>query len=98
MPTHSLQDRIRTLLEKEFSPSVLEVHDDSGRHQGHAGARPGGGSHFRILLVSEAFRSMKPLQRHRAVYRVLAGLMQDNIHALQMELLTAEERRAGPQP
>ena len=42
MPT--ISNAIRTKLTDAFSPSRLEVVDDSARHAGHAGAREGGGA------------------------------------------------------
>ncbi len=93
MPPPSLQDQIRSVLEKEFKPLALEITDDSARHQGHTGVRESGGSHFRLLLVSKHFKGMSPVQKHREVYGVLAGLMREGIHALQMEVLTPDEWR-----
>lgn len=75
---------IRAALQAAFAPSALEVRDDSHRHAGHAGAQDGRG-HFAVRIVSEAFAGMKPLGRHRAVYAALAGLMETDIHALQIE-------------
>ena len=93
MPVQNLQDKILSVLEKEFKPLAMEVTDDSARHQGHAGARESGGSHFRLFLVSEHFKGMSLVQKHRAVYSALAGLMHAGIHALQMEVLTPDEWR-----
>ena len=75
---------IRVALRTAFAPSLLEVRDDSHRHAGHAGARDGRG-HFAIRIESEAFAGMTPLVRHRAVYAALGGLMQTDIHALQIQ-------------
>ena len=55
-----LADIIAEKLRLEFAPQRLAVHDDSARHAGHAGARPGGESHFRVEIVATAFA----LQRH----------------------------------
>lgn len=73
--------RIRRALEAAFSPSVLEVVDDSHRHVGHAGARDGRG-HFSVRIVSDAFAGMSPLARHRAIYDALGSMMATDIHAL----------------
>ena len=50
----SVMVQIRTAIERALAPSSLEIVDDSARHAGHAGAR--GGGHFRVTLVSDAFR------------------------------------------
>lgn len=87
-------ERIRALLGNAFSPFVLDVQDDSARHSGHAGARPGGETHFNILLVSAAFRGRGRLQRHRAVQDALASEFAGGLHALSLTLRTPEEHSA----
>lgn len=82
--------RIEALLRQAFEPVVLEVVDDSARHAGHAGARDGRG-HFNVRVVSVAFRGMRPLARHRAVYAALGEMMQTDIHALGVVALAPEE-------
>ena len=77
-------ERIRAALQAAFAPVSLEVVDDSHRHAGHAGARDGRG-HFNVHIVSEAFRGMAPLARHRAVYAAVGEMMQTDIHALSIQ-------------
>ena len=43
---------IKNKLEK-LEPALLEIIDESHLHAGHAGARDGGESHFRVNIVSE---------------------------------------------
>ena len=81
--------RIRAALEQELAPLQLEIKDDSARHAGHAGAREGG--HFRVRLVSEAFRGKSAIERHRLVFAAVAGLMGRDIHALNIDAKTPEE-------
>lgn len=94
MKSPSVQDEIKARLTQDFAPLVLEVADDSARHQGHREAGAGGASHFRIKLVCQAFAGRKPLERHQAVYQSLASFLQAGVHALQMELLSPEEWHA----
>jgi BolA family transcriptional regulator, general stress-responsive regulator len=63
--------------------SVLEVHDDSAAHAGHAGAREG--SHFRVRVTATAFAGLGRVARHRLVYDSLALLMPQGIHALAID-------------
>ena len=83
--------RLEAVLNRAFSPSLLRVVDDSARHVGHAGARPEGETHYSILLVSEGFRGMSRVERHRAVNAVLAGEFSAGLHALALTLRTPEE-------
>lgn len=81
---------IRALLEASLEPSALQVEDESHKHAGHAGARDGRG-HFRVTIVSAAFRGQAPLARHRAVYAALGDLMQTDIHALAIDARAPDE-------
>jgi BolA protein len=77
-------ERIRTVLEAAFAPTLLQIEDDSHLHAGHAGARSGKG-HFSVEIRSAAFAGMTPVQRHRAVYAALEAQMQTDIHALSIK-------------
>jgi BolA protein len=77
--------RIESLLRAAFAPLALEVLDESAAHRGHAGAA-GGAGHFRVRLVSERFRGVGRLARHRMVYDALAAEIGPEIHALSLEL------------
>jgi BolA family transcriptional regulator, general stress-responsive regulator len=81
--------RLRAALEQELAPLALEISDDSAAHAGHAGAREGG--HFRVRLVSAAFRGRPLIERHRLVYAAVAALMHGDVHALNIRALTPEE-------
>lgn len=87
----SISDSIRTKLAEAFSPTRLEVVDDSARHAGHAGARPGGESHFNVLIEAEAFAGLGKVARQRQVYGVLAELLAGPVHALSLKALAPGE-------
>ena len=76
------RDVITEKLTKAFAPQSLDVVDESHRHEGHAGHRPGGETHFRVHIVSEAFRGKDRLQRHRMVNETLSGELKGGVHAL----------------
>ena len=76
--------RLREVLDRHFTPTRLELEDESHLHAGHAGARSGRG-HFRLRIVAPAFAGQTPVQRHRAVYAALGELMQTEIHALAID-------------
>jgi BolA family transcriptional regulator, general stress-responsive regulator len=84
-------DEIRTRLTAALAPERLEIEDESRLHAGHAGARAGGESHFRALVVSARFAGKGRIERQRMVYAALGDLMQGPIHALAMQTLTPEE-------
>ena len=72
-------------------PVALDLHDESAQHAGHAGARPSGGSHWQLRIVSEAFRGKNAVARHRMVYEALGDLMKRDIHALRIEAFAPEQ-------
>jgi stress-induced morphogen len=84
-------DRIHAALNAGFAPLRLEVVDDSHRHAGHAGAAPGGETHYSVLLVSEAFTGMNRVARSRAVHEALAGEFAGGLHALALTLRAPAE-------
>ena len=77
---------IRSRLLSAFSPTELEVIDESHLHAGHPGARDGRG-HFRVTIVSPMFSGRTRLQRHRMIFAVLGKLMETDIHALSISAL-----------
>ncbi|HVC62678.1 MAG TPA: BolA family protein [Acetobacteraceae bacterium] len=86
--------RLEAALTAAFSPVKLRVVDDSARHAGHAGAQPGGQTHYNVLVVSAAFRGMPRVARSRAVHRVLAREFAEGMHALALTLRSPEEDAA----
>ncbi len=76
-------EAIRQRLTDEFTPSVLEIVDESHKHAGHASA--GGAGHFAVRIVAPAFADKSLIQRHRMVYAALSDLMNTEIHALSID-------------
>lgn len=80
----SVAETIRTKLEAAFRPERLEVVDQSHKHEGHAGWREGGETHFHVTLVAQAFAGQSRLARQRAVYQALAEELAGPVHALEV--------------
>ena len=76
------QDVITEKLRKAFAPESLRVEDESHQHAGHAGHRPGGETHYRLYIVSEAFRGKSRLERHRMINDGPRGGTKGGVHAL----------------
>jgi BolA protein len=75
-------DIITEKLTGTFAPAALRVVDESHQHEGHAGHRPGGQTHFRVYIVSDAFRGKSRIERHRMINAALAAELQGGVHAL----------------
>jgi BolA protein len=83
---------IREKLTTEFEPDELLVEDESAKHAGHAGARPGGETHFNVRIVSESFAGLSRVERQRRVYAALsAEFKSGGVHALSLTTLTPAE-------
>lgn len=78
-----------------LNPVSIEIGDDSALHAGHAGAK-GGGGHYRMTMVSDAFIGKNTVARHRLIYGALGELMRTRIHALAIRALTADEANTQP--
>jgi BolA protein len=87
----AILEAIHDKLTATFQPSLLEIRDDSARHAGHAGARPGGESHFDVTIVAAAFAGAPKVARQRMVYRALAEELAGPLHALSVKALAPGE-------
>ncbi len=87
----SRAERMEKVLRARFSPLDFRLEDESGRHTGHAGARPGGETHYKLRLVSPVFDGLSRVARQRLVYEALAGEFETGLHALSLELKTPAE-------
>jgi len=76
-----------------LEPLDLDLVDESAKHAGHAGAQPGGNTHWRLTIVSPRFAGQPTVARHRMVYQALGELMQNPIHALAITARAPEEKK-----
>jgi len=88
-------DMIAKKLTEAFSPQSLKVLDESHQHEGHAGHRPGGQTHFRVYIVSEAFKGKTRLERHRMINGTLSGELASGVHALAIHAAAPGEGGAA---
>lgn len=96
MPSHEMPDNTQRItdidarLRQALTPGVLEIIDESHLHVGHAGAQDGRG-HFRVRIQSDLFAGLPRMAIHRKVYRALGPLMQTDIHALTIEVISQND-------
>lgn len=84
---------IRAKIEAAFAPEELELVDESHLHAGHAGAREGGESHFRLDVAAAAFAGLGRVERQRRVYAVLSEELAGPVHALSLRARAPGEKR-----
>jgi BolA protein len=84
---HTIINKLR----EAFAPESLDVTDESHLHEGHAGHRPGGETHFRVYIVSTAFQGKSRIERHRMINTLLAPELAGSVHALALRVQTPTE-------
>ena len=77
--------RIEEILTEAFAPVSLSIVDDSAKHAGHAGAAPGGETHYSVEIVAESFDGLSRVQVQRAVMMVLQKEFDSGLHALALK-------------
>jgi BolA family transcriptional regulator, general stress-responsive regulator len=85
------EDVITRKLTEAFAPQSLKVVDESDQHKGHAGHRPGGQTHFRVYIVSQAFAGKSRIARHRMINSALAAELSGSVHALAIHAAAPNE-------
>jgi BolA family transcriptional regulator, general stress-responsive regulator len=86
-----VQETISRKLTETFAPVRLKVLDESHQHEGHAGHRPGGETHFRIYIVADAFRGKSRITRHRMINETLTDELKSGVHALAIHAAAPDE-------
>lgn len=87
------QQRITAKLTETFQPEVLEVINESHLHAGHHHTDGGheevfdgsGETHYRVIIVAEAFTGLSRIDRHRAINAVMGEELQSGLHAMALE-------------
>lgn len=82
-----MQNAIRQHLEQQIAPQHLEIINESHRHS----VPPNSETHFKVLIVSDAFEGERAVQRHRRVYTALAAELAGGVHALSVHAYTPGE-------
>jgi len=90
----TLAETIRARL-AVLQPVSIDLVDESEQHAGHSGAREGGGTHWRLAIVSARFAGQSPVARHRMVFQAIGELMHNPIHALAITARTPEETKGS---
>ena len=81
----SAEQRMRDKLMLGLEPTRLDIINESELHAGHRSSPGTGESHFRILIVSQAFTGKSRVDRHRIVNELLADELSGRIHALALK-------------
>lgn len=86
----SLHSQIESLLQAHFNPQMLSVENESHQHAVPRNAE----THFKVVMVAEAFEGKRRVGRHQAVYSALDEPLKQGVHALTLHLYTPDEWQA----
>lgn len=94
-PPGPVASAIHDKLVDALSPVALQVLDES---HGHSGNRKE--THFKVVVVADAFEGVSLVKRHRRVNELLADELAGSVHALSIFAYTAEQwaKRGGEVP
>ncbi len=82
----SIAEQIKNKIESDLSPEHLEIENESHKHRSGTGA-----SHFRLVIIAEAFDGLRLIARHRKVNTLLASELETDVHALALHTFTPKE-------
>ncbi len=83
----TVQERIQEKLTSALAPSHLDVENESRMHS----VAPGSETHFKVVVVSDAFEGLGLVDRHRRVHAILADELKNGVHALAIRALTPSQ-------
>lgn len=86
-----MEERIKQKIVENLKPDHFELINESALHAGHAGDDGSGQTHFKLIVVSEAFAEHNRIQRHRMVFSTIENLFPQGIHAFSLVALTPQE-------
>lgn len=85
----TIEQTLHSKLQLTFSPTFLEIENESHHHGGSSTT-----SHFRVVIVTEAFEGMRLIGRHRKINSLFAQELANDIHALALHTFTPAEWEA----
>ena len=83
----NIQSSIETKLAEALAPAHLEVINESNQHN----VPPNSETHFKVVIVAEAFEPQRKVARHQSIYGLLAEELAGPVHALALHTYTTAE-------
>ena len=85
------KNNIENLILKNYKPEFFSVLDVSEQHRGHQNFREDVESHFEIIIVSEKFKNLNRIERHRMINQTLREEFLLDLHSVIIKAYTIEE-------
>jgi stress-induced morphogen len=68
------QNRLENLLKEKFPDSKIIIEDLAGDND-----------HYSVFIESSLFNDLSKIKQHQLVYKLLDGLMDSELHAMQLK-------------
>ena len=81
----TVKETMELKLAAAFPGAEIAVRDDSHLHQGHAGARPEGETHFHVRIRAQELKGKSRVAGHRLVMEILREELDGPVHALAID-------------
>ena len=91
MKPNSIKSKIMDKLNAVFNPSFIDLINESHMHNVPENSE----THFKLIIVSDLFKDLSLVQRHKKVFDSL-GVTMDMIHALSMSTYDLNEYESNP--
>lgn len=82
-----IETSIRDKVSQALNPELLDLVNESSGHRVPANSE----THFKLILVAQAFQGLTRVQRHQKVYGLLENERSQGLHALALWTYTPEE-------
>ncbi len=86
-----IEEQIKKAISDVMQPEVVEVVNQSYKHQGHRGDDGSGESHFDLYIVSKLLQGKSRVERHRMIFSILQNNIETLPHALSIKALAPDE-------
>ncbi|HOO82515.1 MAG TPA: BolA family protein [Alphaproteobacteria bacterium] len=83
-----MDELIKRLVEENLHPTHMELINESHKHADHAGDNGSGQTHYKLIIVSEAYKGLSRIECHRITMVILDEAFKDGLHALSLKLST----------
>ena len=88
-----MKNKIEELIKSKMNISEISIADFSNNHKNHPGNS--GGGHYQAVIISDEFKDLGLLERHKKIYNILGNLMQNEIHAPLSGIVSAVNCKPG---
>ena len=83
------QKKILQLIKSKLNIEYIDINDLTSKHKTHKHYDQGG--HYTLIVVSDDFKNISLLERHKIIYNILNGMLKNEIHALSITTKTIDE-------